>query len=380
MKVCIATGIYPPDVGGPATFAAIAARELPKRGITVAIVTYADRKNRAASAENIFCVSRKLPRIARHIAYFFKVYSVSRDADIILALDPVSAGIPAMWAARFLGVKFLVRIVGDYAWEQGMQRFGVRDLLDDFLARTYGFSVERLRKEQSKVAKLALRVIVPSQYLKSVVARWGVAQDRIVIVPNSLEIVAYQSKNDARLALGFKNFTLLSVGRMVPWKGFSMLVSLMADLRKKWPVSLVILGDGPEKKALEALRDSLKLQNSVFFPGKVPKEVLALYAAGSDAFLLNTAYEGFSHQIIEAMAAGVPVITTFAGGNAEIVRDGVNALAVPYNDRERWHDAITVIIEQPELRMRISEEGKKVKSVYTIEKMMSALIAVFESV
>ena len=65
-----------------------------------------------------------------------------RNADIIFAQDPVSVGFPAACAAKILRKKFLLKIVGDYAWEQGMQRFGISDLIDEFQRKKYGFAVE----------------------------------------------------------------------------------------------------------------------------------------------------------------------------------------------------------------------------------------------
>ena len=98
-KILIATGIYPPDMGGPATYSKLLADELPKRGIEVRVLT--------------FGAVRHLPKVIRHLAYFFKTLSQGREVDIIYAQDPVSVGLPALWAARLLGKRFLLRLGGD---------------------------------------------------------------------------------------------------------------------------------------------------------------------------------------------------------------------------------------------------------------------------
>ncbi len=367
MKVCIATGIYPPDIGGPATFAAILKKELPSRGHDVSVVIYSR-------------ISKKIPRGIRHLIYFFSVLRASRSADMILALDPVSAGLPAFFAARILRKKFFIRIVGDYAWEQGMQRFGITDLLDDFLGKKYGFCVELLRKIQCMVVGAAKKVIVPSLYLQEVIGKWGIPKEKITIVPNSVEPMLALSRDEAREKLGLSKTetVLLSVGRMVPWKGFEMLILMIDTIQKQCPCKLIIVGDGPQRGALEALRDRLKLHNIVIFRGAVSKEVLATHMVACDIFLLNTAYEGFSHQIIEAMATKMPVITTRAGGNAELVQDGVNALVVPYNNVRVWHEAVMSLVGDTKTAKRIAEEGYKKSAQYTRARTIDEFCAALE--
>jgi len=68
----------------------------------------------------------------RHFWYFIQCLRLSRRADIIFAQDPISAGLPALLAAKILNRKFFIRVAGDYAWEQSVNRFGVRDSIDDF--------------------------------------------------------------------------------------------------------------------------------------------------------------------------------------------------------------------------------------------------------
>ena len=168
MKVLIATPLFPPDIGGPATYSRILADELPKRGHIPRLVIFSDVKH--------------FPRGIRHFVYFWKVFWQALSSDIILALDPVSVGYPVSWAAMLSRKKFVVTIVGDYAWEQGIQRFGVTDLLDDFLNKKYDAPVERLRVAETKVAKKAARIITPSEYLKNVVSKWGVDPGKISVI------------------------------------------------------------------------------------------------------------------------------------------------------------------------------------------------------
>src|SRR3989344_5398382 len=174
MKLVIATPLYPPEIGGPATYAKLLCEGLPAKGIEVALVKFNE--------------VRHLPKGIRHIAYYFRVRKAARSADIVLALDPVSAGLPALWAARRAGKPFVVKIVGDYAWEQGQQRFGVTKTLDEFVqTKRVPFPVWLLQKVQTGVARRARQIIVPSKYLKNIVSAWGVRAEKIKVVYNGIE-------------------------------------------------------------------------------------------------------------------------------------------------------------------------------------------------
>lgn len=387
MRIVVATGIYPPDIGGPATYSKLVSEELTRRGHEVSVVTYGESEKWRVKSEQDFnthhltliTISRRIPKGIRHLVYFSRVLQHGARADIIFAQDPVSVGFPVACAAAILRKKFVVKIVGDYAWEQGVQRFGVGELLDDFLKRQYDLRVGFLRAIQRFVVGRARGIIVPSEYLRSVVVRWSVEAACIQVIPNSVRTPILVSKEEARKKLKLEGIIFLSVGRLVPWKGFEMLVELAGRIKNIGEFSLIILGDGPERGRLEALKGHLKASQSVFLPGAVSKEVLELYMAAADVFLLNTAYEGFSHQLLEAMIVGLPVVTTDAGGNKEIVHDGENALVAEYNNLESWETAVRRVLGDASLRQKLSENGKKLKDRYTVDGMIQALIRCFES-
>ncbi len=102
MRILIATGIFPPDIGGPATYSKLLFDELPKRGFEVDVLSFGE--------------VRKFPKIVRHFIYFLKVLSLGRKSDIIFVQDPVSVGLPVCIASKILRKKFALKIVGDYAW------------------------------------------------------------------------------------------------------------------------------------------------------------------------------------------------------------------------------------------------------------------------
>jgi glycosyltransferase involved in cell wall biosynthesis len=375
-KILITTGIFPPDIGGPASHAGLLGRELSKRDVSVTVLTYSSvlrSDDDETRPFKIVRVWRGTPKILRHFVYFLKALSLAREADVILALNAVSAGLPALWAAKIRKKRFFVKIVGDYAWETAVNSGKTFLLIDDFQKTKRRGWAGILHKYQVKVCKKADGVIVPSNYLANMVKNWGVPEGKIKVIYNGVDFKPLEiDREEARKKIGIAGNIILSVGRLVPWKGFRMLIKIMPKLFEiNQFFRLVIVGDGPEKKILESIVKNMHLENKGYLVGKKSKEELALLSAAADIFVLNTAYEGFSHQILEAMAAGLPVITTAVGGNREIIRQGENGFMVKYNDEFNLIEAIKTVWQMGELRTRFIEEGKKTVEHFSFEKMIN---------
>ena len=382
MKILIATGIYPPDIGGPATYSKLLKEELPGQGIEVTVVTFGKLK--------------KYPWVLRQPVYFIKVLLAARNADIIYAQDVLNSGISALIAGKLWKKKFLLKIVGDYAWEQGVGRFGVKEILDDFLenlpaqAGKYGFKVELFRKLERRVANNAEKVIVPSNYLKKVVLKWGVDPQKIIVIYNAFDAPqgtsASISKEDAKKQIGLEGKIIVSAGRLVPWKGFDALIEIMPELSKKFDdalderagLKLIIIGEVPERNRLESVRNRAWLVEKVIFTGALSRDAVLDYLRAADVFALNTSYEGLSHQILEAMALGVPVVTTDVGGNPELVIDGITGFLVEFNDKFAFAEKIDKILSDKSFATAMSENAKKKAEEFSKERMINETIKILK--
>lgn len=359
MRLVIATPLYPPDIGGPATYAKLLKEGLPAQGIEVELVKFGD--------------VRHLPKFLRHAAYYGRVRRALRGADAVLALDPVSVGLPASLAALRAKKPFVVKIVGDYAWEQGRQRFGITEDLDAFVKRArVPFFVGLLRRAQTSVARRASRVIVPSAYLKGIVASWGIPREKIEVVYNAVPVDALGRVPEAvaRLARPL----VVTAGRLVPWKHMEGVIDAVADLPG---ASLAIVGDGPLRAAL-LRRAEEKLPNRFALTGALSHaDTLATVAAAS-AFVLNSSYEGLSHVLVEALSLGVPIVATRVGGNAEVVADGEDGLLVPTGDVKALRAATERLLEDAGLRARLALRAKESSRRFALPTMLDATARVFK--
>lgn len=363
MRILIATGIYPPDIGGPATYSKILAEELPKQGIQTEVLS--------------FGLVRHLPKGISHFTYLLKLLKLSRRADLIFAQDPVSVGLPAMLAAKIRKKKFVLKIVGDYAWEQYQARQKKFKDLEEFQKGKFDWLTELRKAVQKKVVRSADKIITPSNYLKKIVQSWGAEAGKIKVIYNAVDFLpeAEISQEPAREKLGLQGKIILSVGRLVSWKGFDTLIKLMPELTKQdKDLKLVIGGDGPEAERLNKLVKKLKLESQVFLAGQIDRRDLPLYFKAADLFVLNTGYEGLSHVILEAMEARLPVITTNLGGNPELIRNGENGILVEYNNQKELAKAILGLLANPELREKYIQNSLKELQKFKVEIMINKII------
>lgn len=349
--IVFATGIYPPDIGGPATYTKRMEAALRARGWRVSVVSYGKD------------VSRRWPLPVRYFLYGCAVFRRAWRSDVIFAQDSVSAGFPAYCANLLLRRPLVLKVVGDYAWEQAQVRGLTQDLLDEFLMRRHRRVIGWFEKIERRVARASDVIVTPSRYLKTVVERWGVPSEKITVIPNAVETLVIPAHAGTR-----SHPTIISVGRLTPWKGFDALIDVMRDLPTD--ARLIIIGDGPEKNKLADLIVRLGLGNRVEMTGSLPRAEVLRRMAEADVFVLNSGYEGFSHVLVEAMAAGVPVVASDRGGNPEIVRDGENGLLVPYNDRAALRVAVGRILADGQLAARLVESGKRTTSQFTEERMI----------
>ena len=189
--------------------------------------------------------------------------------------------------------------------------------------------------------KNATRVFSVSDSLKQLVVSLGAVSDKIRVIGNGIDVVKFYplAKTVARAELAIpKNAkVLVSVGALVDRKGFHRVIEILPTLAAKYPelIYLIVGGDSPEgyiRERLEQQVKTLELEKNVRFLGAYPSEQLKLPLSAADLFVLATANEGWANVFLEAMACGLPVITTEVGGNIEVVNAPELGTVVPFGD------------------------------------------------
>jgi len=170
------------------------------------------------------------------------------------------------------------------------------------------------------------RVIAVCQALKDAMIQLRIPEEKITVIPNGVDTKKFHpfSKEAARrkLQLPLNKRILLSVGGLIPRKGFDLLIKALKLLFEEWherDLYLVIVGEGSSRRELEQLIDSLGLGEHVYLAGAIPHQELYFWYSAADLFCLASSREGWPNVVLEALASGTPVVATDIWGIPEII-------------------------------------------------------------
>jgi glycosyltransferase involved in cell wall biosynthesis len=205
----------------------------------------------------------------------------------------------------------------------------------------------------------------------------GFPNERIVHIPNGVEVNGMEPKRDYTLRRGI---ALTFVGRLHPQKGVDVLLRALrkvADVRPQVPWRLQILGDGDLRPQLEGLTRSLSLSEAVEFCGRVGN--VSDYLAETDIFVLPSRAEGLPSALLEAMSQGLPCIATRIDGNADVIAHAQNGLLVNPDDEEDLATAILQLVDDRALRMRLGRQARRtVEEEYSIDYLAERHVELYK--
>lgn len=218
------------------------------------------------------------------------------------------------------------------------------------------------RRRMLLALERAARVFSVAEALRRHVVNLGAAPDKIEVVGNGVDTEVFHPENQdearARLGLAADAKVLVSVGGLVERKGFHRVIEVLPSLLGEFPnlVYLIVGGASPEgdmRAELEQQVARLGLGPHVRFLGVVPPGELRWPLSAADVFVLATRNEGWANVFLEAMACGLPVVTTDVGGNREVVRDESLGMVVPFGDPDALATALGRALRQQWDRARI---------------------------
>jgi teichuronic acid biosynthesis glycosyltransferase TuaC len=213
-----------------------------------------------------------------------------------------------------------------------------------------------LRSRVQMALQRADHVFGVSDDLCQVALRLGVPVAKLQVVGNGIDLAKFNpiDKTHARQQLALQNnaLVLVSVGGLVERKGFHRVIEVLPDLLEQFPnLLLLIVGgataEGNNRAQLEQQVQTLSLQAHVQFLGSKPHHQLAEILSAADVFVLATSNEGWANVFLEAMACGLPVVTTDVGGNKEVVVNADHGTVVPFGDKTALQEALAAALLKP---------------------------------
>lgn len=372
-RILLVTNIFPPTIGGPATFADRLGHALAGRGHKVTVVCSSEQPRDPADRNRPFRVHRVSTR--NRYAYEVKV-RVALARAFLLHQRILVIGLEGyvLDVVRAIPRRFILRIPGDTAWEAA-RNHGVSALrFDEFqAARDRPPLIEAIARRREAYLSRASVAITPSHHLEAVVRRWRGAPGRLLTIPNGVVLADYPERPASPRVN--RPLVALFAGRLTNAKGVETILLATRDLAD---VNIEIVGDGPELPLLTTLRAQLGAPRHILLLGRIPADDLRRRMLAADVFLLPSDHEGMANALLEACAAGLVPVVSDCGGNREIISDGENGLLHPYGDPAALRAALERLVRDEALRMRLAAAARATAARYPFEKTVDAYLRLLE--
>ena len=351
MRVLVTVGIFPPDIGGPATFVPKIAKYFQDElNYEIEILTLSDNKNLNIKDDfGVKRIDRNLPIIYRWLKTIFTIYKLGKNKDLIFVNG---LGTEATIANIFLKKKIIRKIVGDPVWERAYSKAKISESFDEFQVKNYGFSISLQKKVRSFSIKKSDIVVTPSQHLKNFILNLGF-KNKIEIINNGVFI---PEENTNIFTNDQINITIVS--RLVSHKNIEKIIKAISDLNSPL-INLNIIGDGPELNQLQKISLESNNKDNIIFHGKLNRDEINHIFLNSDIYIQASNYEGLPHSLLEAMSYGIPVLCTPVGECKEILgnEDRGYILDLPVS-KNNIKSKISEIISEKDIANKKGERGK----------------------
>ncbi len=372
MRVALVGDEYYPDIGGAARYAFELSLQLVKLGVEVVVITHVhpgqpeEEEIAGVKIKRVKGLVLSDPHRAVSPLLFRRCHKYIQDGkfDVVQGLDIYSS--MSQMVILFAHRHRIPCVITCHTV--------IESPFSIFLQRPMGLALSR-----------SDRLIAVSQAAARFSHLLGCPEKRITVVPNGVDLSCFNGNIDASLMreeLGIGDEPLVvTASRLIKRKSPGLLISALVRVLKVVPdAKLVIAGSGREKDNLSRQIKGLNITNSVFMLGGLAKEKVAQLMAAADVFALPSKMESFGLALLEASAAGVPVVCSNAGGVPEVFQDGFNALLYPPGDDNAMAKAIICLIQDKELAKTIGANAVETASRFTWETAAKQTIRVYEEV
>ena len=373
MNILITVGIFPPDIGGPASFVPKIANHLINMDNKVKIICLADEENLLLEDDlDVLRIKRSTYLPIRWFKTISLIIKYGRKSDILFVNG---LGVEAAIANLYLRKKIVRKIVGDPVWERFYNKKSTSETFDDFQNQKHNLNVRIQKLTRNWSISSSEVVITPSDHLKEFINRTN-PKTEVLKINNGVEISEFK-----RSKTPLHEFNILINSRLVVQKNIHFVIEAMGSI-KNLDVNLKIIGEGGEFERLEDLITNLNIQNKVKMIGKVENNLISEYLKTSNLFIQASDYEGLPHSILEAINYEVPILSTEVGGCKDLLDNGDRGFIIssPQN-KQQIAEKIYYIYENYDIALTKAVAAKKyIQNKYNFSTQAKIYSEVFEKI
>ena len=358
MKVLLVSGIYFPDIGGPASYLPRLASALIEKGHEVQTISLTDSDDfiRPHESWERKFVSRNTNKLSRTFKLVRVIREEAKKSDFVF-----TNGLFVETALALIGLSCYstAKIVGDPVWERLKNKKGTNYSVDEFAIRFTGVKTFIQRKTINLALSQFNQLTAPSKNLANNIRHWGV-KNEITVIPNGVECLKVEVNNH--------DYDVVSLARLVAWKQIDILIEACAIAKLK----LAIAGDGPERRNLEEL--AANTQCDAHFLGQLNREDSIHLLRRSKIFALISTYEGLSFALIEAMMVEKSILVSNIPGNTAVITDHVEGLVTEALSAREVAEKLSILnSDQMEIRLLGRSARAKAQLNFCEEKQLTKM-------
>ena len=231
------------------------------------------------------------------------------------------------------------------------------------------------------MARRATKIISLSTTIAQELVEEKIDPSKMCLIHNGIDLARFkvtEAKSRLRKELGITDKkTTIYTGRLSSEKGVDFLIRSFSKLNRETDCQLIIIADGSERQKIVQLLDSYQLSKSVLLIQKV--DDVASYLNAADLFVLPSQFEGLSNSLLEAMACGLPVISTRVGGSIDIIEDGINGLLVDVDNEDHLIQAISKVLNDSLLATSLGKNARQtIVEHYDLDKITETYLELYK--
>jgi glycosyltransferase involved in cell wall biosynthesis len=376
MRIGMLADIYKPHISGVTNHISLNKQFLEKAGHEVFVFTFGDEDYR--DDEGNVIRSRGLPLVdtGYYLSFRYNLHAqrLLRTMDIVHVHHPFLSGHLALRYSQPRGIPIVFTNHTRYDLYAQFYLPMIPEMVGEVFLQAY----------LPSFCRSCDLVIAPSAGMRAVLQRFGVDKP-VEVLPNGVDLSPFRAVKDPvrRADLGFAedDVVLVYTGRLGLEKNLTFLLRSFAGTANAYGnVGLLVVGDGPERDNLQDRVQYMGIADRVCFTGMIPYEQLPRYLSAADAFVTASVTEVHPLSVIEAMAAGLPVLGIQSPGVGDTIEDGITGLIAPEEDLAVFTALMVRLVTEHENRAEMGMRAREAAEAYAIERTVQLLVKHYQRI